>query len=210
MRSVLNIDAGSQKSPSRMQQADRDTRTGLKCARLEAEPFEKITSMNRHRKSLVSKTCFTLCFCLMPALLPSCASTSVDSHKTPGADLWMYHTYSWRPEDPSSPHAESEKRVKTRTDLNLTDRGMIRVAPSGNPDFWINERVTPQAIELLFIDAHSGSQIWSGRSIIKTEKEPVEENTVNSSVDTLVNRYIAAQEWMPASFWWKGIDLVGS
>jgi hypothetical protein len=87
---------------------------------------------------------------------------------------------------------------------------MILVPPSGNPDMWISENITPQSIELGFWDAHTEAFIWKGQSVAKPGKEQLSEDAVNSSVDHLVNQYIAEQKWMPSSFWWTGIDQVGS
>ncbi|MFL5813934.1 MAG: hypothetical protein ACJ763_10190 [Bdellovibrionia bacterium] len=135
---------------------------------------------------------------------------NTESQKTPGADLWMYHTYSWRPLSTAPASAESELQLRQRADQNLTDRGFIRVPSSGNPDLWIDEKVTSQSIGLEFTDAHTGSVIWKGRSVLKPGHEQLTENTLNGSIDHLISQYIAAQNWMPASFWWKGIDQVGS
>lgn len=122
----------------------------------------------------------------------------------------MYHTYSWRPQTPPPSSSDTELQVRKRTNQNLADRGMILVPSAGNPDLWINETITPQSIELTFSDAHTGSIIWKGRSVTKSGKNQISESSVYPAVDSLVNQYIAEQKWMPASFWWTGIDQVGS
>jgi hypothetical protein len=151
-----------------------------------------------------------LCLAAAWMISTSCAGPDIQSEKAPEADLWMYHTYSWRPQGSPPTYSETEKLIRARTNQNLSDRGMILVPPAGNPDMWINESVTPQSLELSFTDAHTGSLIWEGRSLVKPGTEQFSESIVNTSVDHLVNQYIAEQKWMPASFWYTGINQVGS
>jgi hypothetical protein len=150
-----------------------------------------------------------ICSAMLGVFLSSCASSDIQSEKAPEADLWMYHTYSWRPQNQTPTYSETEAKVRKRTNQNLADRGMILVPAVGNPDMWIDENIAPQSIALTFTDAHTGSFIWRGQSLVKPSTEQISDGVVNSSVDHLVNQYIAEQKWMPNSFWWTGINQVG-
>jgi hypothetical protein len=158
----------------------------------------------KSRKSwLTQKSLLPLWIGSVWAILTSCASPSIEAKKTPGADLWMYHTYAWKYDGKpgeSASLSQTEQQVRDHADRKLSDRGYIRVPPAGNPDFWIKDQVTSQNIEFEFIDGHTGHLFWKGRA---------SNGNIESSVNQLIHHYIAAQNWMPASFWWKGIDIVG-
>lgn len=152
-----------------------------------------------------------LTLCLTGVLLQACASSNVQSQKTPGADMWNYHVYSWR-SHPSNSEANSEqpvleKTVKERVDYKLTKQGMIHVSERGNPDVWVTQRSSPQGISLEFVDAHTGATYWQGQASFSDSAGQPTSNRIHSAVDDLIDQYVAAHEWMPASFWYTGITM---
>lgn len=114
----------------------------------------------------------------------------------------MYHTYSWRSQNLATAANTSEagRQTKDRADVALAGQGFTPVAENGNPDFWVLQQITPQSVAFEFVDARTGATYWKGQSTLS-------KNGIDSAVDHLIDEYVAVQNWMPASFWWTGIDI---
>lgn len=154
-------------------------------------------------KLFKSRLHFGLVLMVLSSVFQACASSHVEAQKSPGADLWMYHTYAWRAQGSTADQIETAQKAKERTDYALAKEGMIPVPYSGNPDVWVLQDTTPLGIALEFRDAHTGATFWKDQSRFKSESKTPDSNTIDSAVDALVHRYVADQEWKNSSWWFS-------
>lgn len=150
-----------------------------------------------------SRLLFGLFLAALSSVFQACASSHVEAQKSPGADLWMYHTYAWRAQGSTADQIETAKKAKERTDFKLAKEGMIPVPYTGNPDVWVLQDTTPFGIALEFRDAHTGATFWKGQSQFNSDNKTPSQGSINSAVDALVNHYVADQEWKNGSWWFS-------
>ncbi|MFL5815037.1 MAG: hypothetical protein ACJ763_15785 [Bdellovibrionia bacterium] len=138
---------------------------------------------------------------LILIIFQACASSDVQTQKSPSADLWTYHTYAWRAQGSTADQVDAADQAKERTDLDLAKHGMIPVPYEGNPDIWILQQTTPYGIAIELRDAHTGQTHWKGESHFQSSNGKPNPNMINAAVDALVDRYMSDRDWKKFSGW---------
>ena len=115
---------------------------------------------------------------LLIAAVFACSQFGVRSSRDPGADFTRLQTYAWMPLDQVEPADQRvldryiDKRIRSAVDRELGAKG-FRPAPEGEPDFYLNYRVSTTPDDAVKLGRHvhhgAGWGAWPGAETLFRE-----------------------------------------